>query len=64
MIPPIGTLGHRFEGFLNPQCAHCGRTPIEVAIDPQQCRRVTLPFEEVKPVPVKVVTALKVKAAS
>lgn len=47
---------HRIIGWLNPHCAVCGRTLMEIQAQPSQvCQRHTLPFEfdDLKPTPAK-----------
>jgi hypothetical protein len=56
-------VGHRMVGHMNPHCAVCGRTAMQIAKSPlMACRRATLPFDEIDPAPLKVSLPTKAKA--
>jgi hypothetical protein len=54
---------HTMTGFINPHCATCGRTPMQIQRQPAApCRRATLPFDDVPSDPPIVAPGVAQKA--
>lgn len=61
----VGEDEHQMIGYINPKCARCGKTAMEIARAPRvACRRATLPFDEPTPAPMKAEAGLARRKAA